>query len=217
MTDVLFVFGILVAVSLVALLGVTVHDGRVRFWPTPGPGTWQSLTFWTLFRSLNICTILLAIADRESFVLGHWLHYLVGIPLLVGGFGLYFVACFTLGKPNTYCRPERLVTGGIYRWTRNPQYATVIPAYAGLAITANSGYTYILTLALAATYVLMAVAEEPWLAQAYGAAYGDYRKRVPRFYNWAYAFDALSAATAALPRTLKARQTRAEGAPRRLH
>jgi steroid 5-alpha reductase family enzyme len=77
-----------------------------------------------------------------------------------------------------------LVTHGIYRWTRNPQYATVIPVFASLAIAADSGMTYILCLALTCVYVLMALVEEPWLEAAYGLSYLQYCRRVPRFFNW---------------------------------
>jgi steroid 5-alpha reductase family enzyme len=76
------------------------------------------------------------------------------------------------------------VDRGIYRWTRNPQYATVIPAYAGLAFAGDSGPAFGLIALVAAVYVLMAYAEEPWLKSAYPGDYQRYARRVPRFYNW---------------------------------
>jgi protein-S-isoprenylcysteine O-methyltransferase Ste14 len=96
----------------------------------------------------------------------------------------YGYALFALGKSNTYCNVGGLVTYGIYRWTRNPQYATVIPVYLSLAVAADSGLTYILCAAMIAVYVLMALNEEPWLEAAYGDVYRRYRRRVPRFFNW---------------------------------
>ena len=76
------------------------------------------------------------------------------------------------------------MTRGIYRWTRNPQYSTVIPVYAALAVASDSGPVYLLAMAMITVYVLMALAEEPWLAAAYGAAYHRYCGHVPRFFNW---------------------------------
>ena len=55
-----------------------------------------------------------------------------------------------------------------------------------------------------AVYVLMVLAEEPWLAAAYGEPYRRYRSRVPRFFNWRR--------VAALVRTAGRRQRRRFGA-----
>ena len=129
------------------------------------------MTFWTLFRLLNVSAFAVAIADAGTFL---------GLPTEVRLFGLIALACtgslyvyalFALGHSNTYCSQGGLVTHGIYRWTRNPQYATIIPVYASLAVAADSLMTTLLCLALAAVYVLMALVEEPWLQRAYGAAY----------------------------------------------
>ena len=43
---------------------------------------------------------------------------------------------------------------------------------------------HVLCAALVSVYVLMAVVEEPWLEEAYGPTYRQYRRRVPRFFNW---------------------------------
>ena len=59
-----------------------------------------------------------------------------------------------LGRSNTYCNQDGLVTDGIYRWTRNPQYATIIPVYALLAVAVDSGVTYLLSAALIVVYIL---------------------------------------------------------------
>lgn len=170
--------------ALIALLALTLADRRLRIWPTPGDGTWQSLLFWLLFRTLNATAILLAIADWGSLGL---------VPVPLRGLGLaaaaaclvlYLRSLASLGPPNTYCRRAGLVDRGIYRWTRNPQYATIIPAYAGLALAADSAMAGGVIAVLAAVYVLMAYAEEPWLRTAYPDVYDRYARRVPRFYNW---------------------------------
>ncbi|MBN2371028.1 MAG: isoprenylcysteine carboxylmethyltransferase family protein, partial [Vicinamibacteria bacterium] len=108
----------------------------------------------------------------------------LGLAVFLISGALYLYALFALGRANTYCRRGGLVTGGVYRWTRNPQYVTVIPAYAGLAAAADSIGVLLLVALLIAVYVLMAHAEEPWLRHQYGAAYERYMRAVPRFFNF---------------------------------
>jgi protein-S-isoprenylcysteine O-methyltransferase Ste14 len=166
MTVVVFATGAAAAIGLIPLLLSTHVDPRLRIWPTPGPGSWQSVVFWTLFRLLNVAVLACA---------------LVGFA--IGG-AIYGYALLALGRVNTYCSQGGLVTHGIYRWTRNPQYATIIPAYMFLALAADNGPTYVLSSALLLVYGLMAMVEEPWLEAAYGDAYRRYCRRVPRFFNW---------------------------------
>lgn len=184
MSNLLLVAGLGAGTGLALLLLATIAQGPLRVWPTPGEGTWQSLTFWFLFRTLNLASLLTAVIDWGSLGL---------VPAPLRGAGLvgaaicgilYLRSLVSLGPPNTYCRRAGLVDRGIYRWTRNPQYATIIPAYAGLALGADSARAGALIGLVAAVYVLMAFAEEPWLRTAYPGAYERYARRVPRFYNW---------------------------------
>jgi len=180
----IFAFGLIAAVPLVVLLVATIIDQRLRFWPTPGKGTWQSLTFWLLFRTLNTATLCLAVLDHgAAFGLPLEVRCL-GLAMFLGSGVLYLYALFALGRANTYCRRGGLVTVGAYRWTRNPQYATVIPAYAGLAVAADSTAVFLLVGMLIAVYVLMAHVEEPWLRRQYGETYERYVRAVPRFFNF---------------------------------
>ena len=194
MTTLLFAIGVLSAVVLLPLLFRTFVDPTFRIWPTPAPGSWQSRLFWTLFRALNVATLAVAAFDTVTAL---------GLPDLLrgvalGGFAagavLYAYCLFALGKSNTYCNQDGLVTTGIYRWTRNPQYATIISVYALLAVAADNPATYLLGGALIAVYLMMALVEESWLEAAYGGAYRRYRLRVPRFCNWRRA-DVLATVT----------------------
>jgi protein-S-isoprenylcysteine O-methyltransferase Ste14 len=196
----IFVAGLIAAVPLMVLLAATIAHQRLRFWPTPGPGTCQSLAFWFLFRTLNMATLLLAALDRET---GFWLPWDVralGLAMFLGSGAFYLYTLFALGRANTYCRRGGLVTDGIYRWTRNPQYATVIPAYTGLAVAAPSAGVVTLAVLLIGVYVLMAHAEEPWLRLQYGEAYERYSRAVPRFYNFTRAWRMLRGVMPGPPR-----------------
>ena len=205
MTLVFLAIGLAAAFALLPLLVRTLIDPHFRLWPTPGPGSWQSAVFWPTFRILNIAAFAAALSGSEE---------LMPLPaevrqaalLVLGAAGaVYAYALLALGKENTYCNQEGLVTHGIYRWTRNPQYAAVIPVYAALAVAANSGPALILCGLLIATYVLMALVEEPWLEAAYGDSYRRYKRRVPRFFNWRRAWVLAQAAFRGARRQLAVR------------
>lgn len=64
-THVVFVAGLVVGLTLSFLLLRTLLAPPFRIWPTPEPGSWQSLTFWGLFRGGMVLTFVVAILDLE--------------------------------------------------------------------------------------------------------------------------------------------------------
>jgi len=184
MVNLLLAAGLGSGAALIILLTLTLFDGRLRVWPTQGKGTWQSVAFWSLFRALNVASIGLALADRGSLGITPTPLRGAGLVLAAVCLALYLRSLASLGPTNTYCRRAGLVERGIYRWTRNPQYTTIIPAYFALAVAADSIWAWGVISMLATAYVLMAYAEEPWLRIAYPDVYDRYARRVPRFYNW---------------------------------
>jgi protein-S-isoprenylcysteine O-methyltransferase Ste14 len=106
---------------------------------------------------------------------------LIGLPLFLVGFGITVCGYFNLGLGNTYCGADGLVSHGLYRYSRNPQYASSIMGLVGLAICADSWLTLPLAALMNGAYVLMALVEEAWLEQHYGAPYRHYCARTARF------------------------------------
>lgn len=184
MTGVVFGIGAAVATALLGLLLLTLLVSSFRIWPTPGAGSWQGYVFWPLFRSLNVLCFAVAVLDRAPFLgLPGWARA-VAFVLLAASLALFVYSFRALGRDNSYCAQDGLVTSGIYRWTRNPQNAMLVVVYGCLALAADSARAYVLCAAMMAVYTLMVHAEEPWLAAAYGESYRRYCRRVPRFFNW---------------------------------
>jgi protein-S-isoprenylcysteine O-methyltransferase Ste14 len=198
----LLAIGAVAGVALIVLLTWTRLDPALRFWPAPRRRSWQSVLFWTLFRTLNVAALAVAALGWERWD-GLSPDRLLGAAVAVAGGALYGLACYALGRSNLYCGQDGLVTQGIYRWTRNPQYATAIPAFLGLALASRSCGALALAVVLAAVFVLMALAEEPWLEAAYGEEYLAYRRRVARFWNWSEAASFARTNLARLERALK--------------
>jgi protein-S-isoprenylcysteine O-methyltransferase Ste14 len=184
MAIVVFLLGATAAVLLLALLSLTLVSRQFRIWPTPGAGSWQSYVWWPLFRGLNALCFAVALLDRTPFLgLPLWLRT-IAFAVLAASIALFVTAFRVLGRDNSYGAQDGLVTGGIYRWSRNPQNAMLVVVYGALAVAADSGQAYLLCAAMMVVYALMVFAEEPWLEAAYGQAYRHYCARVPRFYNW---------------------------------
>lgn len=180
-TSIVFAAGLAAGVTLDLLLLRTLLAPPFRLWPAPEPGSWQSLTFWGLFRGGMVATFAVALLDWNSAVLLDWSRLLIGAPLFLVGFGITICGYFNLGFGNTYCGADGLVSHGLYRFSRNPQYASSIVGLAGLAISANSWLAIVLAAGMSGAYVLMALVEEAWLEERYGATYRDYCARTARF------------------------------------
>jgi hypothetical protein len=180
-THLVFAAGLAVGATLDLLLLRTLFAPPFRIWPTPEPGSWQSLTFWSLFRGGMVLTFAGALLDWNGAGLLNVSRFVLGLPLFLVGFGITVCGYFNLGLGNTYCGADGLVSHGLYRYSRNPQYASSIMGLVGLAICANSWLTLPLAALMSGAYVLMALVEEAWLEQHYGAPYRDYCARTARF------------------------------------
>ncbi len=192
MTDIVFPIGAAVACALLAVLIANRIWPTLQFWPTPGDGTRQSYVFWPLFRGLNVLCFVSAFVDRAPFLgLAAWCRAIAAMVLLAA-LALFAYSFRVLGRDNSYCATDGLVTGGIYQWTRNPQNAMLIVVYGALAVLADSLSAFVLCTAMMAVYHLMVLAEEPWLEGIYGEPYRAYCRAVPRYFNWRRAWLELS-------------------------
>ena len=87
---------------------------------------------------------------------------------------------FVLGE-----EPRVLVRGGLYRFSRNPMYLSVLTAIVAQAMIYKSANiaTYAAATAVAFHLVVVLI-EEPHLARERGLEYGQYCRRVPRWLGW---------------------------------
>ena len=78
--------------------------------------------------------------------------------------------------------PRRLVTVGLYRFTRNPMYVAVLLILGGWALFYHSFMLVFYAGILATAFHLRVVlGEEPWLAQTHGVEWQAYQQAVPRW------------------------------------
>jgi len=102
-----------------------------------------------------------------------------------GALGATAFAEFRRGAttPNPYAPTRALVTGGPFRWTRNPLYVGATAVYVGASLAASSlrALTF-LPIALAVLDRVVVEPEERYLEGRFGDAYRAYRARVPRWF-----------------------------------
>jgi protein-S-isoprenylcysteine O-methyltransferase Ste14 len=113
----------------------------------------------------------------------------VGASLFIGiglAFDLVSVAAFLKARTTvTPLAPEKassLVTGGLYRFTRNPMYLGMLLILAGIAILLGSPANMAI-LAIFVTYITIfqIKPEEAMLERIFGDTYRLYQRRVRRW------------------------------------
>jgi len=108
------------------------------------------------------------------------------VPLLAGCVGLLWCVrdfyVFGKGTLAPWSPPRHLVTAGLYRYSRNPMYVSVLLIVLGWAVSfdVRGLYWYALFMAIA-FHLRVVLGEEPWLASTHGASWDDYAKRVRRW------------------------------------
>lgn len=169
--------------ELVNLLGVL---GSIRlgwqYWP-PGDRNWKFYLHWTLEQVFNVS--LLGVTYLTWNQLG------VPRPVLAAA-GVAFLVTFLaalwagrdLGETETMGLEGELRTGGLYRYSRNPQYVFYLAATVAFAVFSASPLAIGMSAIYSTQWLLFPHAEEPWLKEQYGAPYQAYTEEVPRFVGW---------------------------------
>jgi protein-S-isoprenylcysteine O-methyltransferase Ste14 len=103
--------------------------------------------------------------------------------LIVGGYVLAWVGVRQLSLKTTSGSKGPLVTDGLYRYSRNPQYVGDIAIIGGWAILSASVLAIPLCLGGILAFVLTPFAEESWLEDLHGDDYQEYCRRVSRFFG----------------------------------
>ena len=111
---------------------------------------------------------------------------LVGAAVLLAGLTMDLAGVASVVGHRTTIVPHRpvarLITSGIYRFSRNPMYTGLAIMVAGGALVAGSWWPVLaLPLALLGVRRLVIEPEETYLAHRYGPVYAEYCHRVRRW------------------------------------
>lgn len=103
----------------------------------------------------------------------------VSIVLIAAGMSLVATGWVTV-----YRGRERLVTEGLYRWLRHPQYLGLILIVLGFNIMWPTLPTLLMAPVLIVMYIRLARREDHELAARFGEAFWEYAARTPGFLPW---------------------------------
>jgi protein-S-isoprenylcysteine O-methyltransferase Ste14 len=123
---------------------------------------------------------------RRSITPNHWWQALASALILIGAWGYFWCALDFVfrgkGTPAPIDPPKVLVVQGLYKYTRNPMYVSVLTVLAGECVLFHSAIflEYVGFVALG-FHVWVMLYEEPALTRKMGDAYEQYRDEVPRW------------------------------------
>jgi protein-S-isoprenylcysteine O-methyltransferase Ste14 len=113
-------------------------------------------------------------------------HWVLAILLIMDGIFLILYCAWIFKKAETDIKPwkrtSRLITTGIYRFSRNPIYVAFLLVALGIACAVNSLWVLLMTIPLIVIldrYVIFK--EEKYLEQKFGEEYEAYRRQVRRW------------------------------------
>jgi len=117
---------------------------------------------------------------------GAMVEMLIGFLFVIAG-----VVLVVRGWVRIYFARGGLTTDGVYRITRHPQYTGLFLAIFGQLIHWPTIPTLVLAPIIVWLYVRLASREERRMEEKFGAAYAEYRQRVPMFLPRLSAFQEL--------------------------
>lgn len=108
------------------------------------------------------------------------------LPVMIWGYLQYrFCGKYRMarggGGPGPEIPPERLVSSGLYSYTRNPMYLGHIIFLTGLTLTLRSWFAALITVAVAVWFHRRVLADERNLTVKLGPSYVAYTKAVKRW------------------------------------
>lgn len=175
----------LFAITVASLPAAAWVIGRVRR-EYEGSGVLSDVTViavWVLYTAIVAVAILAAALGGWPIGLPGAVSVALGVPLIAAGLALEVAGLATMAsfRRMSGMQPDRLVTGGAFRVSRNPQNVGVALALLGAALLGDSWLALLATAAFWASFYFYVGIEEAHLTRTFGEEFERYRRRTPRF------------------------------------
>ena len=175
------IIGMLAGIYMLGMLLWSIVYPERRIWPPTRATNMVKIRVWLMTVAIFTAAFFLGLLDWNRFRVPELIRWYVGFPLILIGNTIVWWGVGKIGMAATSGEASGLKTDGIYSWSRNPQYAADITILFGWGVLSASLWALpVLTLGFAVLAVAP-FAEEPWLEEAYGKEYRNYRNKVRRF------------------------------------
>ena len=177
--------GLGISLSIWIVLGIYVFSEIKKTYNKKGIFTNKLLISWYAMWAFHHIPLVLASLyavwpipiDRTFALVGGLIIFVVGVIVLPMG-----MIEFRSLRRSTGQDVSKLITTGIYRWSRNPQFIGWFLMLLGISIAGRSGFAFALTGVFAIVLYLYTVwLAEPYLERLYGEEYSLYRSRTARW------------------------------------
>jgi protein-S-isoprenylcysteine O-methyltransferase Ste14 len=178
---------ITILTALWAIMAFYVFAGVKETYARNGTFTNKLLNWWFamwgVFFSALVFSALYGVwllpIDKTIALVSGLVLFVAGIVLLTAG----LIEFRTLRRS---CAQDtsKLITSGIYKWSRNPQFIGCLLYLIGISLAGRSMFAFALTTAaFVIIYWYTVRLAEPYLERLYGEEYRQYKKRTSRWFG----------------------------------
>jgi protein-S-isoprenylcysteine O-methyltransferase Ste14 len=143
-----------------------------------------SMGWWILDIAYSLLVISSSLYNLWPLQIDETISVISGLVLLIAGVSLTTAGIIEFRSLRKVSGMDisKLITTGIYSWSRNPQFLGTYLAFLGISLFWRSGYALLLTvIAITCCHFYIVKVEEPYLKQIFGKEYDGYKLRTPRY------------------------------------
>jgi len=177
--------GLTISTAIWIVLAIYVFSQIKKIYDRGEPYTNKLLTVWFVMWAFHHVPVILASVysvwllpvNKTVALAGGLMTFIAGAIILAVGRGVFGSYDRSTGKDTSI-----LITSGIYRWSRNPQFIGWASMLLGISFAGRSGFALLLTvLFMIVLYWYTVRLAEPYLERLHGKAYLEYKSRSARW------------------------------------
>ncbi len=175
------IVGLGIALSTLAAILWSIARPSQRLWPPIRYTPLTPLLVWIPTFVLFGTLVALGVLGWGDLALSGWFRFGAGIPLILIGNIVVWSAVAGFGVHKTGGAVGTLQTGGLYRFSRNPQYVADIAMVLGWMVLTAAPLAMLVGTSAIIVLAAAPFSEEPWLRSQYGSDFDQYVAQVRRF------------------------------------
>jgi protein-S-isoprenylcysteine O-methyltransferase Ste14 len=177
--------GLSISIGIWIVLGIYVFSEVKKTYARNGVFSNKLLGLWfVMWGFYHLAVILSSLSSMWPIAIDKTLALRGGLALILAGVITLATGMIAFRSWRRSCGQDtsQLITTGIYRWSRNPQFMGCLLYLLGISLMGRSGFAFMLTGAASLVIYLYTVhLAEPYLERLYREEYRAYKARTPRW------------------------------------